>query len=78
MSFPYITDVVNAVFDTAWNLPIPTFGIIVALAIVVATAVASRAVQGYESLGKLPPHSAAIVADRDSGHPVTQILERLE
>lgn len=63
MSFPYITDVVNAVFGTAWDLPIPTFGIIVAIAIVVATAVASRAVQGYESLGKLPSRSAAIVAD---------------
>jgi phosphatidylglycerol:prolipoprotein diacylglycerol transferase len=63
MSFPYITDVANAVFGTAWGLPIPTFGVIVAIAIVVATAVASRAVQGYESLGKLPSHSGAIVAD---------------
>jgi phosphatidylglycerol:prolipoprotein diacylglycerol transferase len=63
MSFPYITDVVNAVFGTAWDLPIPTFGIIVAIAIVAATAVARRAVQGYEMLGKLPSHSAAIVAD---------------
>ncbi len=63
MSFPHLTDVVNAVLGTAWNLPIPTFGVIVAIAIVVATVIARRAVQGYESLGKLPCHSAAIVAD---------------
>jgi phosphatidylglycerol---prolipoprotein diacylglyceryl transferase len=63
MSFPHVTDVVNAVFGTSWDLPIPTFGIIVVIAIVVATAVAIRAVRGYESLGKLPSHSAAIVAD---------------
>jgi hypothetical protein len=28
MSFPYITDIVNAVVGTHWDLPIPTFGII--------------------------------------------------
>jgi phosphatidylglycerol:prolipoprotein diacylglycerol transferase len=63
MSFPYITDVVNAAFGTAWDLPIPTFGLIVAIAIVVATTVASRVVQSYASLGKLPSHSPAIVGD---------------
>jgi phosphatidylglycerol:prolipoprotein diacylglycerol transferase len=63
MSFPYITDAVNAVFGTDWNLPIPTFGIIVAIAIVVATSVARRAVQGYESLGKLPLRSHVVVSD---------------
>jgi phosphatidylglycerol:prolipoprotein diacylglycerol transferase len=62
-TFPYVTDVVNAVFGTRWNLPIPTFGIIVAIAVVLATYIATRAVKGYEELGNLPPRSHAIVAD---------------
>jgi phosphatidylglycerol:prolipoprotein diacylglycerol transferase len=63
VSFPYLTDAANALFGTGWDLPIPTFGIVVVIAIVVATAVARSAVQGHESLGKLPPHSAEITAD---------------
>jgi phosphatidylglycerol---prolipoprotein diacylglyceryl transferase len=62
-TFPYVTDVLNAVFGTHWNLPIPTFGIIVAIAVVLATSIATKAVKGYEGLGKLPPRSHAIVAD---------------
>jgi phosphatidylglycerol---prolipoprotein diacylglyceryl transferase len=62
-AFPYVTDVVNAVFGTRWNLPIPTFGIIVAIAVVLATFIATKVVKGYEELGKLPPRSRAIVAD---------------
>lgn len=62
-SFPYVTDVFNAVFGTRWNLPIPTFGAIVAIAVSLATYVATRAVKGYEQLGNLPPRSHAIVAD---------------
>jgi hypothetical protein len=54
-AFPYVTDVFNAVFGTHWNLPIPTFGIIVAIAVVLATSIAIRVVKGYEELGKLPP-----------------------
>jgi phosphatidylglycerol:prolipoprotein diacylglycerol transferase len=62
-TFPYVTDVVNVVFGTRWNLPIPTFGIVVAIAVVLATSVATRVVKGYEELGKLPHRSHAIVAD---------------
>ena len=62
-AFPYVTDLVNAVFGTRWNLPIPTFGIIVAIAVVLATSVATKMVKGYEELGKLPRTSHAIVAD---------------
>jgi phosphatidylglycerol---prolipoprotein diacylglyceryl transferase len=62
-TFPYVTDVVNAVFGTRWDLPIPTFGIIVAVAVVLATSIAIKAVKGYEEIGKLPPRSHAIVAD---------------
>jgi phosphatidylglycerol:prolipoprotein diacylglycerol transferase len=62
-SFPYVTDVINAVFGTSWNLPIPTFGIIVAIAVLMATAIATRVVKKYETLDKLPTGSHAIVAD---------------
>jgi phosphatidylglycerol:prolipoprotein diacylglycerol transferase len=63
MSFPYVTGVVNAIFGTHWHLPIPTFGIIVAIAIVVATGVAIRLVRSYEELGRLPPQSHTFVTD---------------
>jgi phosphatidylglycerol:prolipoprotein diacylglycerol transferase len=62
-AFPYVTDVLNAVFGTRWNLPIPTFGIIVAIAVVLATSIATKVVMGYEELGRLPPRSHAVVAD---------------
>jgi phosphatidylglycerol---prolipoprotein diacylglyceryl transferase len=62
-AFPYVTDVINAVFDTLWNLPIPTFGIVVAIAVVLATFIATRMVKSSEEFGKLPPRSHAIVAD---------------
>jgi len=63
MSFPYVTDAINALFGTRWHLPLPTFGIIVASAIVVATWVATRLVRQYEELGKLPAHSHTFVTD---------------
>jgi phosphatidylglycerol:prolipoprotein diacylglycerol transferase len=63
MSFPYVTDFINSVFGTHWNLPLPTFGIIVAIAVMVATAVATRVVRDYEGLGKLPPQAHAVVID---------------
>ena len=37
MSYPYVTDALNAIFGTQWHLPIPTFGVIVALAVTTAT-----------------------------------------
>jgi phosphatidylglycerol:prolipoprotein diacylglycerol transferase len=63
MSFPYVTDVLNAIFGTHWDLPIPTFGVIVAIAVVLATYVATRVVRRYEELGKLPSRTHAIVSD---------------
>lgn len=63
MSFPYVTDAINALFGTHWHLPFPTFGIIVALAIVSATLVATRLVTQYEEVGKLPPHVHTLVTD---------------
>jgi phosphatidylglycerol---prolipoprotein diacylglyceryl transferase len=63
MSFPYVTDAVNALFGTRWHLPIPTFGLMVAIAVVLATACAVRVVRGYEQLGRLPPQTHSTVTD---------------
>jgi phosphatidylglycerol---prolipoprotein diacylglyceryl transferase len=63
MSYPYVTDALNAVFGTHWHLPIPTFGVIVALAVTLAAYVASRVVRGYENLSRLPAQSHSIVWD---------------
>ena len=63
MSFPYVTDIVNAIFGTRWQLPVPTFGIIVAIAVVLASGVATRLVRRYEALGRLPPRSHTLVTD---------------
>ena len=63
MSFPYVTDIVNAIFGTRWHLPLPTFGIIVATAVALATAVAIRLAKSYEQLGRLPPRTHAVITD---------------
>jgi phosphatidylglycerol---prolipoprotein diacylglyceryl transferase len=63
MSFPYVTDLLNAIFGTHWNLAIPTFGVIVAIAVALATYVATRVVRSYEGLGRLPSRSHTIVSD---------------
>jgi phosphatidylglycerol---prolipoprotein diacylglyceryl transferase len=63
MAFPYVTDVINAIFGTRWHLPVPTFGVIVAIAVAVSTSVATRLVREYEELGRLPPRSHAFVTD---------------
>ena len=63
MSYPYVTDVSNALFGTHWHLALPTFGIIVAIAVVLATSVATRLVRTYEALGTVPPRSHALVTD---------------
>jgi phosphatidylglycerol:prolipoprotein diacylglycerol transferase len=63
MSFPYLTDLVNLVFGTRWHLPLPTFGIIVAMSVVLATYVATRLVRNYEAIGRLPPQAHAFVTD---------------
>ncbi|HTB86565.1 MAG TPA: prolipoprotein diacylglyceryl transferase family protein [Steroidobacteraceae bacterium] len=63
MSYPYVTDVLNALFGTHWHLPIPTFGVIVAVAVAAATYVASQVVRSYESLSRLPAQSHSAVWD---------------
>lgn len=63
MSFPYITDAVNWIFGTDWNLPIPSFGVLVACAILIATYIARKEVKRKEFGGTLPPSTHAIVSD---------------
>jgi phosphatidylglycerol---prolipoprotein diacylglyceryl transferase len=63
MSYPYLTDALNASFGTHWHLPIPTFGVIVAIAAAVATYVAIRVVRSYEELDRLPSQSHSTVWD---------------
>jgi phosphatidylglycerol:prolipoprotein diacylglycerol transferase len=63
MSYPYLTDLINAAIGTHWTLPIPTFGVIVAVAVTFATALASRIVRSYEELGRLPSQSHRTVWD---------------
>ena len=64
MSFPYITDIANALLGTHWALPIPTFGVVVAAAIVIATSVARRETKRLEAVGKLPLGAHLVVGDR--------------
>jgi phosphatidylglycerol---prolipoprotein diacylglyceryl transferase len=63
MAFPYLTDAINAILGTHWHLPLPTFGIVVAIAVVVATAFAIRLVRQYEEAGRLPPLAHTQITD---------------
>jgi phosphatidylglycerol:prolipoprotein diacylglycerol transferase len=74
MSFPYVTDVLNAVFGTHWDLPIPMFGVIVAIAVVLATYVATLTVRNYEKLCRLPSRSHTIVSDMAIVSPLAGIV----
>lgn len=62
-SFPYATDLLNAILGTRWSLPVPTFGVVVAAAIVIATRVARREVARLEARGALPSSTQSIVGD---------------
>jgi phosphatidylglycerol---prolipoprotein diacylglyceryl transferase len=63
MSFPYITDIFNALLGTHWALPIPTFGVVVAVATLIATSMARMEARRMESIGKLPPSTHSLVGD---------------
>lgn len=54
MSYPYISDVLNQIFGTQWNIPIAIFGSFVALAIIISSYVAKKEVMRFETLGILP------------------------
>jgi phosphatidylglycerol:prolipoprotein diacylglycerol transferase len=63
MTFPYVTDLLNAILGTQWDLPFPTFGLVVVAAVVLATAVVRVEAKRLESLGRLPPLTHALVSD---------------
>jgi phosphatidylglycerol:prolipoprotein diacylglycerol transferase len=63
MSFPYVTDLLNAVFGTQWHLPIPVFGIVVLVAVYLSTLVFAKEVARRETLGTVPAGAAALVND---------------
>jgi phosphatidylglycerol---prolipoprotein diacylglyceryl transferase len=63
MSYPYVTDMLNAVLGTQWALPIPTFGLLVAVALLLGTQVARTEVLRLSSQGRLPPSTHLLVAD---------------
>jgi phosphatidylglycerol:prolipoprotein diacylglycerol transferase len=63
MSFPYITDIANAALGTQWHLPVPTFGMLVALALILATRVFRRDVERLEAWGALPASTHLLVGD---------------
>lgn len=63
MSFPYLSDVLNAVLGTDVFVPIPMFGLMVVLAIAVASLVAICSIKQEESRGNLPASTHVIVGD---------------
>jgi phosphatidylglycerol:prolipoprotein diacylglycerol transferase len=63
MSFPYISDILNAILGTHWAVPVPTFGVVVMAAIAIATSVARIEVRRKEAVGQLPASTHAVVGD---------------
>ena len=63
MSLPYLSDVINTIFGTRWHIPLPTFGIMVVIAVGLATTVAIRLVKTYEELLRLPSQANTVVTD---------------
>lgn len=62
-SYPYLTDFLNAILGTDWSLPVPTFGFMVAMALLASTAVARTAVLRLEGSGNTPAGAHLMVAD---------------
>jgi phosphatidylglycerol---prolipoprotein diacylglyceryl transferase len=63
MSFPYVTDIVNAVFGTQWHLPIPVFGIVVLVAVYLSMLVFGKEVARREIIGIVPAGTRVLVTD---------------
>jgi phosphatidylglycerol---prolipoprotein diacylglyceryl transferase len=63
MSFPYVTDILNAILGTHWKLPIPTFGLVVAVAVAIATGVTRSETRRLEAAGQIPSATHAIVGE---------------
>lgn len=54
MSYPYLSDVLNALLGTQWHIPIAMFGTFVALALVVGAWLATKEFLRLEKIGVLP------------------------
>lgn len=63
MSYPYLSDYINSIFNTQLNLPIATFGSFVAIAILLGSYVGVMEVKRYEKLSLLPKNTYKIVSD---------------
>jgi phosphatidylglycerol:prolipoprotein diacylglycerol transferase len=63
MSYPYLTDILNAILGTDWALPVPTFGVMVALAIAASTSVVRADVKRLEASRRMPPSSHVMVGN---------------
>jgi phosphatidylglycerol:prolipoprotein diacylglycerol transferase len=74
MSFPYVTDVVNAVFGTRWHLPVPVFGIVVLAAVFLSTLLFGKEVARREQLGVVPAGTGSLVTDLVFVAVITGIL----
>lgn len=61
MTFPYVTDFLNALLGTDWRVPVPTFGVLVAVAVMLAAHVAQRETARRETLGTLPAGTTGLV-----------------
>ena len=63
MSYPYVTDILNAIFGTQWHVPIPVFGLVVVGAIYVAAFVARGEVLRFARGRRLPESAHLVVSD---------------
>ena len=63
MSYPYLTDLANAMFGTEWHVAVPTFGMMVALAVIVASRVAQIEARRFTAIGLLPARADTVVLD---------------
>ncbi|MFZ6657338.1 prolipoprotein diacylglyceryl transferase [Undibacterium sp. TJN19] len=54
MAFPYLTDAVHGLFGISLPLPLPMFGLFVAIAMLVASSVLKRELQRKHDLGIIP------------------------
>jgi prolipoprotein diacylglyceryltransferase len=61
MSFPYVTDLLNALFGTQWYLPVPMFGVVVLIAVLLSTLVFGKEVARREMLGVVPGGTRSLV-----------------
>ncbi len=54
MSYPYLSDLINHLFGTQWEIPIAMFGSFVAIAVIVGTLIAKMEVIRFERAGLIP------------------------